>query len=73
MAVAKKVLPSTVMIKVGRGTGSGFVLDAKGRIVTNNHVVAGAADGTSGSGSSSPTAGGRRPSCSAGARAMTSR
>ena len=47
MAVAKKVLPSTVMIKVGRGTGSGFVLDAKGRIVTNNHVVAGAADGSS--------------------------
>ena len=47
MAVAKKVVPSTVMIKVGRGTGSGFVLDAKGRIVTNNHVVAGAADGTS--------------------------
>ena len=47
VTVAKKVLPSTVMIKVGRGTGSGFVLDAKGRIVTNNHVVAGAADGTS--------------------------
>jgi putative serine protease PepD len=47
VAVAKKVVPSTVMIKVGRGTGSGFVLDAKGRIVTNNHVVAGAADGTS--------------------------
>jgi putative serine protease PepD len=45
VAVAKKVLPSTVMIKVGRGTGSGFVLDPKGRIVTNNHVVAGAADG----------------------------
>ena len=47
VTVAKTVLPSTVMIKVGRGTGSGFVLDAKGRIVTNNHVVAGAADGTS--------------------------
>ena len=47
VAVARKVLPSTVMIKVGRATGSGFVLDAKGRIITNNHVVAGAADGSS--------------------------
>ncbi len=29
----------------GSATGSGFVLDANGRIVTNNHVVAGAVDG----------------------------
>jgi putative serine protease PepD len=46
VAVAKRVLPSTVMIKVGRATGSGFVLDRRGRIMTNNHVVARAAGGT---------------------------
>jgi putative serine protease PepD len=40
------VLPATVMIEVGRGTGSGFLIDREGRIVTNNHVVAGAADGS---------------------------
>jgi putative serine protease PepD len=47
--VAKRVLPSTVMIKAGAGTGaatgSGFVLDTQGRIMTNNHVIQGAADG----------------------------
>ena len=46
VAVAKRTLPGTVMIQVGRGTGSGFVLDTQGRIVTNNHVVADAADGS---------------------------
>jgi len=44
--VAKRVLPATVMIQVGRATGSGFLIDQEGRIVTNNHVVAGAADGS---------------------------
>ena len=47
--VAATALPSTVMIRVGSGrsggTGSGFVLDTAGHIMTNNHVIAGAADG----------------------------
>ena len=46
--IAAKALPSVVTIKVqgadGNGTGSGFVADAQGHIITNNHVVAGAAD-----------------------------
>jgi putative serine protease PepD len=44
--IAQRVLPATVMIQVGRGTGSGFVIDKEGRIVTNNHVVAEAANGS---------------------------
>lgn len=48
--VARRVLPGTVMIEVGsgrgRGTGSGFVLDREGHVLTNNHVVAGAASGS---------------------------
>jgi len=49
VAVAKAVLPSTVMIRAVGGssgsTGSGFGYDDSGHVVTNNHVVAGAADG----------------------------
>jgi putative serine protease PepD len=50
VAVARAVLPGTVMIRASRNgsgtaTGSGFVLDGAGRIMTNNHVVARAADG----------------------------
>jgi putative serine protease PepD len=44
--VAQRVLPATVMIQVGRGTGSGFVIDREGRIITNNHVVAEAGNGS---------------------------
>jgi putative serine protease PepD len=44
--VAAQVLPSVVQIKVstseGEATGSGFVLDDEGLLVTNNHVVDGA-------------------------------
>ena len=44
--VAAAVLPSVVQIKVqtadGNATGSGFVVDEKGLVVTNNHVVEGA-------------------------------
>lgn len=49
--VAKAVLPSTVQIlaeydgQEAGATGSGWVLDANGHIVTNNHVVADAAKG----------------------------
>jgi putative serine protease PepD len=45
VAVAARALPGTVTIQVGRSTGSGFVMDDEGRILTNNHVVSGAAGG----------------------------
>ncbi|MFD4319765.1 S1C family serine protease [Streptomyces sp. NPDC058548] len=51
-AVAAKALPSVVTIQAKSGgsqgeggTGTGFVYDQEGHIVTNNHVVASAADG----------------------------
>ncbi len=56
-AVAKELLPSTVQISAreagepqegdepgGSATGSGFVLDRQGHVITNNHVVEGAAE-----------------------------
>ena len=48
-AVAQELIPSTVQISAefegerGAATGSGFVLDKQGHIITNNHVVADAA------------------------------
>ena len=54
-AVAQRVLPSTVQVRVVGGdgstnanaTGSGFAVDDKGHVITNNHVVEVAgADGT---------------------------
>lgn len=48
-AIAKKALPSVVTIEATgsqeSGTGTGFVYDKQGHILTNNHVVAPAADG----------------------------
>ncbi|MEU0251256.1 trypsin-like peptidase domain-containing protein [Streptomyces sp. NPDC006184] len=49
-SVAGKALPSTVTIEAESsngegGTGTGFVFDTQGHIVTNNHVVADAVDG----------------------------
>lgn len=42
--IAKRVLPSVVSITTrtnsGGGTGSGFVIDSSGFILTNNHVIA---------------------------------
>ncbi|MFI8947842.1 S1C family serine protease [Streptomyces sp. NPDC053750] len=48
--VSAKALPSTVTIQAEGsngegGTGTGFVFDKEGHIVTNNHVVAEAVDG----------------------------
>ncbi|QPP07579.1 PDZ domain-containing protein [Streptomyces bathyalis] len=47
--IAGKTLPSVVTIETKgggeQGTGTGFVFDKQGHILTNNHVVASAADG----------------------------
>ncbi len=49
-SVAANALPSVVTIKVatdnGSATGSGWVFDDQGHLVTNNHVVEGANGGT---------------------------
>ena len=48
-AVAEQLLPSTVQINARNGdsgaTGSGFLIDRSGHVITNNHVVADAASG----------------------------
>ncbi len=48
--IVQRVQPSVVTVQVrtaeGRSTGSGFVIDGTGHVLTNNHVVASAAAGT---------------------------
>ena len=39
VAVAEKAIPAVVSIEAGTSTGSGFVMDKEGYIVTNYHVV----------------------------------
>ncbi|MET4077524.1 trypsin-like peptidase domain-containing protein [Janibacter sp. UYMM211] len=47
-AIAGRAVPSVLTIRVGSsgrgGTGSGWVYDGKGHVVTNNHVVSAAGD-----------------------------
>jgi len=40
-SAAAAVLPSVVQVRSDRGTGSGFVFDRAGHVMTNQHVVAG--------------------------------
>jgi S1-C subfamily serine protease len=51
VAAADRTLPGVVSVQVrsgsGGGTGSGFVFDGRGHIVTNNHVVEAAGGGGS--------------------------
>lgn len=40
-AAAAKILPSVVQVRAGSGSGSGFVLDDQGHVMTNHHVIEG--------------------------------
>jgi S1-C subfamily serine protease len=40
VGAAARALPGVVSVRVSNGSGSGFVFDDRGHIVTNNHVVA---------------------------------
>ena len=41
-AAAASILPSVVQVRAGASSGSGFVLDDRGHVMTNHHVVEGA-------------------------------
>ncbi|GAB97944.1 putative serine protease PepD [Kineosphaera limosa] len=41
-AAAASIMPSVVQVSVGTGSGSGFVLDGRGHVMTNHHVIEGA-------------------------------
>jgi putative serine protease PepD len=40
-AAARTILPSVVQVQARRGSGSGVVIDDRGHVITNHHVVAG--------------------------------
>ena len=42
--IYEEVSPAVVLVSVGFGTGSGFLIDDEGHILTNNHVVDGASN-----------------------------
>jgi S1-C subfamily serine protease len=42
VGAAARALPGVVSVRTGSGSGSGFVLDDQGHIITNNHVVSAA-------------------------------
>lgn len=44
--VIEKTIPSVVSIRTNLGSGSGFFVDVRGYILTNNHVMAGATAAT---------------------------
>ena len=41
-AAAATILPSVVQVRAGRGSGSGVIMDDRGHVLTNHHVVDGA-------------------------------
>ena len=46
VGAAARALPGVVSVRAGQGSGSGFVFDSRGHIVTNNHVVEAAGGGS---------------------------